>query len=123
MISLTSFTFANIRITQDCNDMCLKLMKEIDFIVVKWNIETFDWKYGQDIDRSISVVVDQERNLEQQGVGPIVLMHDRVSSTAMILLPRLLEFFHARGYEFVSVGDCQQAAEWNMLKRRRKRSR
>jgi len=65
--------------------------------MVKWTIDTLDWKY-KDADRIVSQVLKEAQD------GSIILMHDRYASSVDAAL-RIVDALQKEGYEFVTVDE------------------
>ncbi|KAK4502074.1 hypothetical protein PRZ48_007885 [Zasmidium cellare] len=90
----------------DCNTACRREMKAMGYKIVLWNIDPVDWKSEIDVNTTLKILEEQDASAHAEGSGAIVLMHDRILQTAEVLLPEVLGFFEARGYDFVTIGDC-----------------
>lgn len=77
-----------------------ELNKKINKPIVKWSIDTLDWK-NRDTDKVVAAVLNDVKD------GDIVLMHDLYDSTAQaakIIIPKLVE----QGYQLVTVSEMSE---------------
>jgi len=77
-----------------------ELNKKINKPIVKWSIDTLDWK-SRNTDKVVAAVLNDVKD------GDIVLMHDLYDSTAQaakIIIPKLVE----QGYQLVTVSEMSE---------------
>ncbi|REK65707.1 MAG: xylanase deacetylase [Cohnella sp.] len=68
-----------------------------------WNVDTDDWMYKKQPDKLLSKLVQDVRALKKKGTAPVVLLHDR--SATIALLPRILDALEDEGYKFVAIDE------------------
>lgn len=72
-----------------------------NYINVGNTIDTRDWERGINADTIFNRVVQQQDN------GSIILLHDAGGdrSATVAALPRIIDFFHEKGYQFTTIAD------------------
>ncbi|KAF4975642.1 hypothetical protein FZEAL_7597 [Fusarium zealandicum] len=96
----------------ECEDACKKNLISNGYTIVRWTLDTQDWRYAKDdtVQSSIDVInswKDSQVNIDDDDyAGPIVLMHSRLNTTIKVISPYLLEYFSSRNFRFVSVAEC-----------------
>lgn len=73
------------------------MLKELNYSVILWNIDTEDWRYDG-VDRIVDEVLD---NLSD---GSIILMHDSYNRTVEATA-KLLPILYVKGYQVTSVSE------------------
>lgn len=73
------------------------MLKEFNYSVILWNIDTEDWRYDG-VDRIVDEVLD---NLSD---GSVILMHDSYNRT-IEATAKLLPILYAKGYQVTSVSE------------------
>ncbi|KAI6402251.1 hypothetical protein MCOR08_010125 [Pyricularia oryzae] len=84
-----------------CNADCLAQARRLGYHVVTWDVDSDDWRYQTEIERS-------ERQVED-GVaagGSIVLAHDIHYNSSTRLTQFMLELLARKGLRAVTVGEC-----------------
>ncbi|TLS31477.1 hypothetical protein PpBr36_03398 [Pyricularia pennisetigena] len=84
-----------------CNADCLAQTRRLGYHVVKWDVDSDDWRYQTEMERS-------ERQVEDglAGGGNIVLAHDIHYNSSTRLTQFMLELAARRGLKPVTVGEC-----------------
>lgn len=85
-----------------CNADCLAQTRRLGYHVVNWDVDTDDWRYQDEIERSES----QFKSLMAASGSHIVLAHDIHYNTSARLTRFMLELVKKKGLRPVTVGDC-----------------
>ncbi|RYC77976.1 hypothetical protein BFJ63_vAg19152 [Fusarium oxysporum f. sp. narcissi] len=96
----------------ECADGCRKNLISNGYTVVRWALNTEDWRYQKEdnVQSSIDIINSWESSQvyidDDRYAGPIVLMHGRLDTTIKVIAPHLLEYFSSKNFRFVSVAEC-----------------
>ena len=83
------------RITADRTENC-------DYSVIMWSVDSNDWKYKNDGEAGVEIIVDNV--MSQVSDGSIILMHDIYENT-YLATQEILKQLNAQGYEVVTVSE------------------
>ena len=86
------------------NDQTQKMIKDIGFDIILWNVDTLDWK-----SRNADTVYNQIISNGADG-GDILCVHDLYSTTVDAAL-RAIDTLQAKGYKFVTISELEAARD------------
>ncbi len=90
----------------DYNDEFINTLREIDYHVIQWDVDSLDWK-----ELGVDPVVDKvTRNVKN---GSIVLFHNN-AKYADEYLPRIIEKLQEENYKIVPVSELIYKEDYNM---------
>ncbi|KAF4547865.1 Polysaccharide deacetylase-like protein 3 [Elsinoe fawcettii] len=103
-----------------CDDLCLRHLHESRYIPVGYAVDVEDWRYNTAnlVDLSINEfhkwTYQWERTRSSRRRGPIVSLHAGYRPVVDTTAPAILQYFHERGFRFVSVAEClsYRREEW-----------
>lgn len=81
----------------DYDDLLIDTCRDMGLMPVQWDVDSLDWK-------DLSAADIAERILSRVRSGSIILCHNNGLHTAEAL-PVVIDALHAKGYEFVPVGE------------------
>jgi peptidoglycan/xylan/chitin deacetylase (PgdA/CDA1 family) len=83
------------------NHKVLNVLKQLNYRVVLWNVDTNDWRAPDNVDHAIRAMKKQFVNIPS-----IVLAHSTVPATAHSFVKPVVEYFRSRGYKLVRLDEC-----------------
>ena len=90
----------------DYNDEVIRTLREIDYHVIQWDVDSLDWK-----EEGVEPVVDKvTRNVKN---GSIVLFHNNAKYVREYL-PKIIEKLQDENYEIVPVSELIHKENYHM---------
>ncbi|MFB9053286.1 polysaccharide deacetylase family protein [Formosa undariae] len=76
-----------------------KLLKQQGYHIIMWSIISFDWEHSLSVEDCLSNVIKHAED------GHIIVFHDSVkaSQNMQYALPKVLDYFSKKGYDFKSL--------------------
>ncbi|KAI7824774.1 nidulans chitin deacetylase [Gamsiella multidivaricata] len=88
------------------NDVSLDYLNSKGYKIIKWTIDTNDWKHDGDATASMGPYEEALSSFDAHDRGFISLMHDTHPTTVAHLVPAAIQYAHDRGFKMVTVGEC-----------------
>ncbi|KAL2631083.1 hypothetical protein R1flu_015769 [Riccia fluitans] len=87
------------------NDEVINLIKEYQYNLIFWNLDTLDWQGydGTTILKSIETQLDSATPTTKSFID---VKHDRVPATTVYVLEDIVTLIQSKGYKIVSLPDC-----------------
>jgi peptidoglycan/xylan/chitin deacetylase (PgdA/CDA1 family) len=89
----------------DVDEKVHKVMRELGYRIIIWDIDTNDWRTPESAEESIAAVREAIQRLGAGSRG-IVLAHDTIKATAQDFLKPAVEIIRAAGYKLVRLDEC-----------------
>ena len=86
------------------NDETQKMIKDIGFDIILWNVDTMDWS-SRDADTVYNKIISNGAD-----GGDILCVHDLYSTTVDAAL-RAIDTLQAKGYKFVTISELEAARD------------
>ncbi|WP_169796552.1 polysaccharide deacetylase family protein [Chondromyces crocatus] len=95
----------------DTDERSLKILKELDYQVILWNLNTDDWRYGssdREKDFDPPKILDMVRKTLDKSEGPFIhIQHDSEESEASVkMVPQVIDLLRSRGYTTITLQEC-----------------
>jgi len=85
----------------NCEETCVKNLENLGYRVIKWDVDTLDWKNG-----SSGAIPQLKKFFNQKKKNYLVLMHDSVETTIKETVPWIVKSGISKNYKFVTVAEC-----------------
>jgi len=85
----------------NCEESCVKNLENLGYRVIKWDVDTLDWKTG-----SSGAIPKLKEFFNQKKSNYLVLMHDSVETTIKETVPWIIKSGISKNYKFVTVAEC-----------------
>jgi peptidoglycan-N-acetylglucosamine deacetylase len=93
------------------DDHVLRVLRGLDYKVVLWSLNTYDWKYAsserpEEFDPD--EILDLVRAGTQIAAGPLIhIQHDGQATGASIeVVPQVIGYLRAQGWTFITLREC-----------------
>ncbi|KAG0230719.1 chitin deacetylase [Actinomortierella wolfii] len=90
----------------NADERVVSYLTSLGYYVTNWNIDSNDWRYGNDIEKAFSEYTTILSSATAKSRGYIALHHDTYQSTVQGLTPRVVDYLQTNGYQMVTVGHC-----------------
>ena len=90
-----------------------KVLKDLDYYNVLWDIDTKDWQKKGLADEQSKVKAVLDKDVANKTMGHISLEHDIHEATVNTLVPWLTKYVQEKGLSFVTVSDCVGEAPYH----------
>jgi len=95
----------------DYNDHVLEILKDLDYQVIMWSLNTEDWRYAStdNLDEldppKILEMIEQDT---KSATGPLIhLQHDAEDSEPSIeMVPQVIDYLRAQGWNLITLSEC-----------------
>jgi peptidoglycan/xylan/chitin deacetylase (PgdA/CDA1 family) len=79
----------------------------LGYQIVKWNLDTNDWRHPYDVEASLQEYIQALDDAEgDPSAAFISLQHDTIRLTAIELVERAVRLVRARGYQLMRIDEC-----------------
>ncbi|RKP09472.1 polysaccharide deacetylase [Thamnocephalis sphaerospora] len=87
------------------NGQVLGILRDLGYRVIRWSVDTNDWRHPDDAEASLMVLRRKVRNVAQ-GIAGIALAHDTMPSTATRYVEAAARIIRKKGYRLTTISEC-----------------
>ncbi|ORX80090.1 glycoside hydrolase/deacetylase [Basidiobolus meristosporus CBS 931.73] len=92
----------------NCSETCTKVMKDLGYSVIQWNVDSDDWTYmgkPKEYDELVDNILSKVYRSNPTKDSWISLQHD-IHKFSVERTPKIVDRIKAKGYKFVTVNEC-----------------